>query len=592
MHNRIWHWLSHTPTPNEIDRRNGAFFQLFLVCFSVTIFTREPSRYINADVQREYLAKAWGRVLPWPRVGMYIDFASDVAIAIACIAAFILVRKGRFREGVRLYLGSMLGILTISYLAFGSITGEDYAHVLLIVAALLLGRKALWVVYGVTIVNFTLGTCADSFAHFYRTGQHGFNYRPIANVAANLFVITALLDQAVKTIRDSLTEAERRGDRLAAEIIEREKTQRQVVHLEKMRVVGQLASGTAHDFNNILGVILGFARECRRPGSGAPKTARERALCEALEGVEVAARRGANVSRKLLDFSRTEVTRAKAFDVVEALRDVKPMLRQLLPENVRLSIETPPDTTVAYFDRDQFELALLNLAANSRDAMPDGGTCTITLAREADGWIAVSLADTGEGMSEDTRQRVFEPFFTTKPVGIGTGLGLSVVHGLVERNGGRMSIESTPGKGTSVTLWLRHALAEREPAQPTGDDDIRVLLIDDDDLLRGLLVSSLEDYGYHVKAAHDGRSALKYADDASDPPHVIVCDHHMPDMDGTTVMRHLRDRFPGVPAILISTNAPADAQDAPSMAPNYRLPKPFSPDRLATQIYEIVGQKK
>jgi len=359
-----------------------------------------------------------------------------------------------------------------------------------------------------------------------------------------------------------------------------------------MRVVGQLASGTAHDFNNILGVILGFARERRRPATGAPETPREIVLSDALEGVEIAARRGASISRKLLDFSRTESSPSQAFDVAEALADARPMLRQLLPETIRLDIDVPPGAASALFDRDQFELALLNLAANARDAMPRGGTCTVTLAHDSDEWVAVSIQDTGEGMSEETKQRVFEPFFTTKPVGIGTGLGLSVVHGLVERSGGRMSIESALGKGTTITMYLRHGTPV-ESGQPMPDiDDIRVLLIDDDDVLRGILVASLEDYGYQVKPAHDGRSALQYADDTREAPHVIVCDHHMPDMDGATVMRHLRQRFPGVPAILISTSAPAERNGETEAARTYRLPKPFSPDRLATQIADIVFDGK
>lgn len=592
MTNRLWHWLRDTPASNEIDRRNGAFFQLFLMYFGVTIFTAQHEKYWNSETQQALLAGVWSAVLPWPRVGMFIDFGTDIAMGLVCVAAFVLVRQGRFRGAVRTFLIGLLGLLALNYLAFGSTMGTHFSNLALMIAALMLGRPALWAVYATVVANYALGTAADSVAHYYKQGILHYELYGVLSVALNQLVVAGLLDQTIKALRDSLTESERRGDRLAAEIVEKEKTQRQVTHLEKMRVVGQLASGTAHDFNNILGVILGFARERRRPATGAPETPRELVLSDALEGVEVAARRGASISRKLLDFSRTESSPSRAFDVAEALADVRPMLRQLLPETIRLDMDVPPGATSALFDRDQFELALLNLAANARDAMPRGGTCTVTLAQDSDDWVAVSIQDTGEGMSEETKQRVFEPFFTTKPVGIGTGLGLSVVHGLVERSGGKMSIESALGKGTTITMCLRHG-APIEPGQPMPDiDDIRVLLIDDDDVLRAILVSSLEDYGYQVKPAHDGRSALQYADDMREAPHVIVCDHHMPDMDGATVMRHLRQRFPGVPAILISTNAPAERNGETEAARTYRLPKPFSPDRLATQIAGIVFDGK
>lgn len=587
MNRALWRWLSDIPVSNEIDKRNGAFFQLFLAYFGITIFTIQPTKYIDSDVQRAMLAESWGAILPWPRVGMVIDFSTDVAMACFCVIAFIMIRRGHFRVSVRLFLTSLLGLLGLNYLAFGSTMGTPYANMAQMIAALMLGRRALWIVYTAAVMNFALGTAADSFAHYYRQGIVGFNLYAIASAALNLFVVAAVLDQTVQALRDALSEARIRGDKLAAESLEREKSQQQVLHLEKMRTIGQLASGTAHDINNVLAVILGFARERRRPGLGSPQTPREVALSDALEGIEVAARRGAGISRKLLDFGRAEPARLQTFDVVEALEDARPMLRQLLPENVRLSIRTPPGATAVLFDRGQFELALLNLAANARDAMPKGGTCDITVARGHDDWILVILNDTGEGMSDETRRRVFEPFFTTKPVGIGTGLGLSVVHGLVERSGGRMSIDSVLGNGTTVTIWLRPG----EHAEPTNQsaacEDVRVLLIDDDDVLRGILVSSLEDYGYQVTAAHDGRSALLHAEAMQDAPHVIVCDHYMPDMDGATVMRHLRERFPRVPAILISTGAPIGQSDTAS-AGVHHLPKPFSPDRLAMRIAEVV----
>ena len=590
---KVREWLGNTNNTDSIDRRNAAFFQLFLLYFGVGVYADQPEKYLDAQVQQDYLAHVYGAILPWPRVGMFIDFGTDFLMAAVCVVSFCLTRQGRFRLAVKLFLGALLGGLTLNYAAFGSTLGTHYMNLVMIISALMLGRRALWIVFSVNVLNSAVGQAADTFGHYYHTGKFAFDYHGVAMTALNQFIVAVILDQTIKALRDALADSNRRRDLLAAEIVEREKTQQQLVHLEKMRVIGQLASGTAHDFNNVLGIILGFARERRRPGVGSPETEREIALSDALEGVDIAARRGASISRKLLDFSRADTTLSEVFDATEALNEVRPMLRQLLPDSVTLSLQIPSEPTMICFDRGQLELALLNIAANARDAMPNGGSCQIVLTQDDNAWVTLSIRDSGEGMSEQTRQRVLEPFFTTKPAGIGTGLGLSVVHGLMERSGGRLSIESALGQGTAVTLYL--PLTDRnQTAQSAFEDNngIRVFLIDDDDVLRNLLTATLEDYGYLVSAAHDGRSAMQLAGDMREPPDVIVCDHYMPDTDGTTLMRHLRERFPGAPAILISANAPInDESEAPHAYTN-RLPKPFSPDRLASRIREVVDQAR
>lgn len=590
---KLREWLGKTPTPDPVDRRNAAFFQIFLLYFGISVYADQPEKYLDAQVIQDNLANVYAAILPWPRVGMYIDFGTDFMMAVVCAISFYFIRKGKFRFAVKFFLSLLLIGLMFNYAAFGSTLGTHYTNLVMIIAALMLGRRALWSVFCFNIFNYSVGETADTLGHYYRTGKLSFDFHSIVIVAVSQFIVAALLDQTVKALRDALADSNQRRDQLAEEIVEREKTQQQVVHLEKMRVVGQLASGTAHDFNNVLGIILGFARERKRPSATAPETTREVALADALEGVEVAARRGASISRKLLDFSRADVTLSEVFDVTEAMNELRPMLRQLLPDAIKLSLHTPAQPIMIRFDRGQLDLALLNLVANARDAMPGGGTCEVTLSHTGDAWITLSIRDSGDGMSEETRQRVLEPFFTTKPAGIGTGLGLSVVHGLVERSGGHLLIESALGHGTTVTLHLPLAVDETmAPSIVMDDDGIRVFLIDDDDDLRNILTSTLEDYGYVVSAAQDGHSAMQLAAGMSEPPHVIVCDHHMPDTDGTTLMRHLRERFPKIPAILISANAPGPSELDESQPYSDRLPKPFSPDRLAARIREVVDATK
>jgi signal transduction histidine kinase len=186
-----------------------------------------------------------------------------------------------------------------------------------------------------------------------------------------------------------------------------------------------------------------------------------RAVVDALEGIELAARRGTAVCRKLLNFSRNDVTLTEEFDAVAALEELRPLARQSLPSHCQLRVLLPPGPRRIRFDRSQFELAIINLVTNARDAMPEGGSCTITL-ESVDDMLSLSVQDTGMGMAESVRAQVFEPFFTTKPAGRGTGLGLSVVYDLVVQAGGRIVVESVPGQGTTVRLALPLAAAVPE----------------------------------------------------------------------------------------------------------------------------------
>ncbi|QJX02816.1 hypothetical protein HML84_16950 [Alcanivorax sp. IO_7] len=253
-------------------------------------------------------------------------------------------------------------------------------------------------------------------------------------------------------------EAARRS--LKAEKEEREQTMEQLVHVQKVKAIGQLAGGVAHDFNNILGVILGYAQWRERRSEPAE-------MLEALAGVETAARRGAAISRKLLNFSRQDVAHPEVFDVCEALRGLEGMLRQLFDPRVRIELTLPERALPVRIDRGQFELAVLNVATNARDAMPEGGHFRLSVRLDDDpARVGIELSDTGVGMDEGVRRRIFEPFFTTKGQSSGTGLGLAVVGKVINEAGGEIRVRSRPGAGSRFRLLLPHRSLAAPPATP------------------------------------------------------------------------------------------------------------------------------
>jgi CheY-like chemotaxis protein len=291
----------------------------------------------------------------------------------------------------------------------------------------------------------------------------------------------------------------------------------------------------------------------------------------------------------LLNFSRRSVTLMETFDVAQTLHELRPLLQQLLPPTVHLDVKTSSDLSLPiHFDRNQFELALLNLVTNARDAMPEGGLCVIGVTEYGENQVEITLRDSGMGMSDETAQRVFEPFFTTKPIGAGTGLGLSVVYDLVNRAGGIIVIDSALGLGTCVRIRLPMAQTPAENVPHARSQSVRVWLIDDDNDLRMLLRAALEQGGCVVDEAANGAQALQQLAESVSAPEVLICDHRMPDMDGSTLLAHIRERYPSIPAILISSYMEGDSASSQSgHVLNERLPKPFAPETLLAHVYDV-----
>jgi len=377
---------------------------------------------------------------------------------------------------------------------------------------------------------------------------------------------------------------------------EREAALAQLHEMQKMESLGQLTGGVAHDFNNLLMAVLGnLSLLKKRLPPDNP------AITRLVDGAIQGAERGATLTKRMLAFARRQELKPETVELRALIEGMADMLRRTLGPAIGIEITFEPDLPPIRVDRNQFELALLNLVLNARDAMPDGGRVNIVAAREraaaglpelaAGEFVCVLVADTGAGMDEATLKRATEPFFTTKGVGKGTGLGLSMVHGLAAQSGGAMQITSRPGAGTVVRLWLpvdRSALvqvtAKAEP-QPQHERGRRVLVVDDDPLISASTAAMLEDLGHIVVEASSAARAL---DVLRLGPRIdlVITDQAMPGMTGLELARQVRQTWPGTPVILASGYA-----DLPESVevPVPRLAKPYQQAELATCIATVLG---
>lgn len=371
------------------------------------------------------------------------------------------------------------------------------------------------------------------------------------------------------------------------DMAERRRADEALRHAQKMEAVGQLTGGIAHDFNNLLTPIIGgLERVKSRLG---PDERAHRILDNALE----AARRAAKLTGQLLAFSRTQRMTIAPVDLARLVSGLSDLLAHSTGPGVRIETRVPGGL-YALTDAGQLELALINLAVNARDAMPDGGVVTIT-ATEDDDVVDLAVADTGVGMSEDVRARALEPFFTTKPTGAGTGLGLSQVFALARQSGGDVLIESAPGAGATVHVRLPRSAEAPRPAPPAppspfeasdGGAGPAVLVVDDDAQVRAHIVETLQAAGYDVRAAADGAAALAALDDRR--ADLMVVDFAMPGMNGAELVQAARARRPGQKAIIVTGYADSAALEA--AAGDVRvLRKPFDVAALANAVDEALA---
>lgn len=361
---------------------------------------------------------------------------------------------------------------------------------------------------------------------------------------------------------------------------------------QKMEAMGQLTGGVAHDFNNLLTPIMGALDRLNQKGLG---DERDRRL---VGGALQSAERARTLVQRLLSFARRQPLQPVPTDVGELARGMIELVSSTIGAQVQVQFDAEPGLPAALADPNQLEMALLNLSVNARDAMPDGGTLRISVTRAeaepdaSDGlasgtYICLRVADTGIGMDEETRRRAVEPFFSTKGVGRGTGLGLSMAHGLAAQLGGALTIDSAPGEGTKICLWLPATALPLQPPQqakpsapaPGGG---AVLLVDDEDAVRESAAQMLADLGYTVTTSASAVEALSLIEQGLSPS-LLITDHVMPGMTGTELAHAVRQRLDAVRILVISGYAEETGID-PDLP---RLTKPFLQADLAAALADL-----
>ncbi len=348
------------------------------------------------------------------------------------------------------------------------------------------------------------------------------------------------------------------------DVTQRKLLEHQLLQSQKMEAIGQLAGGVAHDFNNILTVISGYASLF---ALGEKLSADQ---LEAASHIISASEKAAQLTRGLLAFSRKQVLNVRNNDLNEIVRHVQTFLARIIGEDIRLNVVNDEAAIPVHVDGGQIEQVLMNLAANARDAMPQGGTLTLaTGIAQIDSaagspppgrYAFVSVADTGCGMDEKTCRRIFEPFFTTKDVGKGTGLGMSIVYGIVEQHNGTIDVTSEPGKGTTFRVLLPTAVGDSvvptEDAVQAPDETLRgretILIVEDEASVRSLVSKVLERYGYRVIQSSDGKEAVEIFRAHRDEVGLVIMDMIMPGMNGKAAYDAIRALRPGTKVLYLS----------------------------------------
>jgi len=372
------------------------------------------------------------------------------------------------------------------------------------------------------------------------------------------------LEELVKKRTEELVE---KNEELMKELKERKRLEEQLVQSQKMEAIGTLAGGVAHDFNNLLTVVLGYGELLKQ------KVKNDGTLNRYIEHVIASAEKGKRLTEGLLAFSRKQMVIPKPVNLNEVVRDTEKILKRLIGEDIELNTTLYDKDIIVLSDYGQIEQILINLVTNAKDAMPKGGEIKIEtslfymdedfIVRHGYGkkgfYGALKVEDSGIGMEKEVMDRIFEPFFTTKEVGKGTGLGLSVVYGIVKQNKGFISVESEPNKGSIFTVYLPVfesdvTVKQKQAVETTAEygKGETILLAEDDDTLRGLMKTVLEQFNYKVIEAANGRDAIELFQKKKDDINLVILDVIMPKANGKEVYDRVRDIKPEIPALFIS----------------------------------------
>ena len=405
-------------------------------------------------------------------------------------------------------------------------------------------------------------------------------------------------DELERRVAERTHQLQQAHNQVLSQIAERERTEEQLRHMQKIESIGELTGGVAHDFNNLLTAVIGNLELLKRRVP--PNPSIDRLIDGAMQG----AQRGAALTQRLLAFARRQTLEPRPIDLAELVRGMDDLLKRSIGPAVEMQVDLPSSLPPACVDANQIELALLNLAINARDAMPDGGRLTIAL-RFADTdktpdlaagrYLCLSVADTGAGMDAETLQRAIEPFYSTKEVGKGTGLGLSMIHGVALQLKGALRLRSKPGQGTQAELWL--PMAEEAAASLSASPDRpslaltpqgATLLLVEDDFLIGLSTTSLlEALGHAVIQANSGASALEVLRSGK-PVDLMITDYAMPGMTGLQLAEVARQLRPDLPILLATGYADVPAGSGLDLP---RLSKPYHQKQLAEHIGMLVRSR-
>jgi signal transduction histidine kinase len=384
-------------------------------------------------------------------------------------------------------------------------------------------------------------------------------------------------------------------------------TQQQLLRSQKIEAVGRLARGIAHDFNNVLTVIMGSATSLVERSKDNEKSVQLAKTI--LDGSE----RASKLIKQLVAFSRRQIIEMKVVDMNSIIESMSSMFKVLLGASIETQISLSKEPCLIHGDHGQIEQILLNLCVNAKDAMPDGGTFSISTSQKsiakdlptglaAGDYVQVIVRDTGAGMDDKTIEKIFEPFFTTKPVGKGNGLGLSIVWSVVKQHKGFVSVDSKPGTGAAFSIWFPRILQATTEARPETKNltseaspaaaGETILVVDDENELRKMLAFALEGSGYRVLQAEDGNAALQILNDSHQEIRVVISDLIMPNMNGLQLARAIKTNFPDMPLMFMTGHPPEGSHEDDALLQEHRvLLKPFPPRDLLRSVKELLSPK-
>jgi len=390
------------------------------------------------------------------------------------------------------------------------------------------------------------------------------------------------------------------------DITKRRNTEEQLRQAQKMEAIGVLAGGVAHDFNNILTTIIGYAEIALMD------VIKDESLRNEIEEIKKAGERAAALTRQLLAFSRKQVIKPVVLDINNVINDTEKMLKRMIGEDIEFQTSLEPELWKVHMDSGQIDQTIINMVVNSRDAMPQGGKLIVETANvdldknylsehgiegTPGHYVMLAISDTGSGMNKETREHIFEPFYTTKEIGKGTGLGLSTVYGIAKQNKGFIWVYSEPGQGTTFKIYLPKVKEGVEPEEkertPVGslNGSETVFIVEDDDRLRNLTRKILERYGYSVLEAENGEDALRVSEAHDGPIDLMLTDVVMPKMSGRETAERLQPLYPQMKVIYMSGYTDNAIVHHGVLAPGLNfLEKPFSQEGLARKVREVLDR--